>query len=114
MANDDLLEELCTKLLTAYGVVKAAPSQQSIQNIKVYRSGLYGRAQVIGFTHLSTRYYASDDYSLDDNPKFIEEVFRDIDHILKGHLLRNPTTQQDGAIYAAGIDDTEYYLWQCQ
>lgn len=47
-----------------------------------------------------------------DSPKYIREVLAEINPRLKGHPLQNPITQSDGAKYASGLDDTEYYLWE--
>ncbi|HMT19588.1 MAG TPA: hypothetical protein PKD15_06155 [Candidatus Saccharibacteria bacterium] len=47
-----------------------------------------------------------------DNSKFVTDVLSEVAPKLNGKLLKNPIAQSDGAIYACGVDGTEYYLWR--
>lgn len=67
---------------------------------------------VYGFIHKGAKSYVSDDYSLNNDPKLIELAIRDIDHTVRGRLLKNPLPQSDGATYASGLDGVEYYVWK--
>jgi hypothetical protein len=102
---------ICSKLLELYSIGKnVTPSE--LQNLVVRKSQVYGLANIYGFDYKNHRYYASDDYSLMDNPVCIQEVFAEVDPALTGKLLKNPTPQSDGAMYAGGLDGTGYYLWE--
>ncbi|HMT55882.1 MAG TPA: hypothetical protein PKD20_03320 [Candidatus Saccharibacteria bacterium] len=84
----------------------------NIENFKAYRSQIFGRANIYSFVYKSKQYYVTDDYSLMDNSKFVTDVLSEVAPKLNGKLLKNPIAQSDGAIYACGVDGTEYYLWR--
>lgn len=69
-------------------------------------------ANVYSFEYHGKQYYVSDDYSLMDNPQYVKNILVDVEPALTGQILKNPVTQTDGAVYAGGLDGTEYYLWQ--
>jgi ABC-type uncharacterized transport system YnjBCD ATPase subunit len=57
-------------------------------------------------------FYITNDYSLGDNLKYIQNVLIEVNPKLKGNAVKNPIPQSDGAIFASGLDGTEYYLWK--
>lgn len=100
------------KLLNLYGEASnAAP--QDIEKLSIHKAERFGLTHIYSFAYNGAKYYVSDDYSLNDEPRLVELVIRDINHTLQGHLLKNPTPQSDGAMYASGLDGVEYYLWKC-
>jgi hypothetical protein len=103
--------KICVRLLELYGVGSDI-GDSDIKNFKAYKSQTYGFMNVYSFDYKNNRYYASDDYSLMDEPKYVEDVLNDIIPMLNGKLLKNPISQSDGAIYASGLDGIEYYLWE--
>lgn len=102
---------LLVKALEAFGVEKNV-NANNIKNIKVHSSQLYALGPVFTFDYKDKHYYLVDDYSLGDDPKYVQDILKEINHLLKGEILKNPTPQSDGAKYATGIDGTEYYLWE--
>lgn len=110
MQDKEKLDVLC-RLLESYQVAdKVSPDE--IKNFKTYKSQLYGMAHVYSFGYKDRRYYVTDDYSLMDNPKYVQDVFAEIDPQTTGTLLKNPAPQSDGATYASGLNGAEYYLWE--
>lgn len=103
---------ICANLLNNYDEADNA-TYKDIENVSVNKSQQYGLMHVYGFTYNGVQYYVSDDYSLNDDARLVENVIRDINNTLQGQLLKNPVPQSDGAIYAAGLDGVEYYLWKC-
>lgn len=67
---------------------------------------------LLTFNYKGKHYYLVDDYSLGDAPKYVQDILEEINHLLKGKILKNPVPQSDGAKYATGIGNNEYYLWE--
>lgn len=112
MSKSDLkyIETAC-RLLELYDVAPSVNTNE-IRNFKTYQSNIYGMANIYSFQYKDNHYYICDDHSLMDNPKFIKNVLKQFNSNIKGWPLRNPLPQSDGAIYALGLDETEYYLWE--
>jgi len=102
---------LLVKALDAFGVDKNIDANY-IKNVKTHSSQLYALGSVFTFDYKDKHYYLVDDYSLADDPKYVQDILEEINHLLKGNILKNPTPQSDGAKYATGIDGNEYYLWE--
>lgn len=102
---------ICAKLLELFKVAPAVAASD-IKNLKIYKSQSHALGRVYRFDYKDKRYYAVDDYSLDDNPDYVRDILLDINHLLKGRLLANSTEQPDGAKFAEGLDGVEYYLWE--
>ncbi|MEI6481377.1 MAG: hypothetical protein WCO19_03670 [Candidatus Saccharibacteria bacterium] len=102
---------LLVKVLEAFGVGKNIDADD-IKNVIEHSSQLYALGPVIAFDYNDRHYYLVDDYSLNDDPKYVQDILEEINHLLKGRILQNPVPQSDGAKYATGIDDNEYYLWE--
>jgi hypothetical protein len=79
------IDTVC-RLLKIYGVANRVYAAE-IDNFKIYRSQIYGLANVYSFNYKSKHYYVSDDHSLMDNPKFIENVFKELDPTLVGLIM---------------------------
>lgn len=103
--------QIAKELLIAFGIAKM-PHLDEITDYQSRKSHVYGMQTVISFRFKDKRYYASDDYSLMDNPRYVKEVLEEFVPNIKGQLLKNPVPQSDGAVYAAGINGTEYYLFE--
>ncbi len=67
---------------------------------------------VYSFDYKENHFYITNDYSLGDNLKYIQNVLIEVNPKLKGNAVKNPIPQSDGAIFASGLDGTEYYLWK--
>lgn len=80
-----------------------------INNLKTHKRI---SSKVLGFTYKDRKFYISNDYTLDDNPEAVRRVIQDVNHLLKGSIVKNPIPQSDGAQYALGFEDVEYYLWE--
>lgn len=104
---------ICSKLLELYEVGSGV-ELGDIKNFKVHKSHVYGHASIYQFDYGNKCYYVTDDYSLGDDPQYIKDVLEEINSALQGRLLKNPTPQSDGAVYASGLDGVEYYLWEYQ
>lgn len=46
-----------------------------IKNVKVHRSQLYARGPVYTFDYKDNHFYLMDDYSLSDNPRYLQDIF---------------------------------------
>lgn len=105
------MENLACKLLKSYAVAENL-STEEINNFKTFKSNLLGMQNIYSFEFSGVKYYATDDYTLGDNPEDIKRVLEEINPNITGEPLKNPIPQSDGAIYACSIDGAEYYLWQ--
>ena len=103
--------EIACRLLEMYQVANCV-NEDEIKELTTHSSKRYGMQHIYSFSYKDKHYYASDDYSLIDNPKFVKDVLMEIVPKLNGRLLKNPIPQSDGAIFASGIDGKEYYLWE--
>jgi hypothetical protein len=103
-------EKAC-RLLEMYQVATCV-NEGEIKELKTHNSKQYGMQHIYSFSYKDKRYYATDDYSLMDNPKFVKDVLLEVVPKLNGRLLKYPIPQSDGAIFASGIDGKEYYLWE--
>lgn len=103
--------KICVRLLELYSVDSDVDAG-NIESFKAYKSHLFGCTNIYSFIYKNKSYYATDDYSLMDNPKFVIDVLSEVVPKINGKLLKNPIVQSDGAIYACGVDGTEYYLWE--
>lgn len=112
MLTDEEVNSICANLLNLYEQADGASSHE-INTLRVHKAQQYALADIYSFFYDGVKYYVSNDYSLDDNPKYVEALIRDVDHSLTGRLLKSPVSQDDGAIYAVGMDGTEYYMWKC-
>ena len=111
MNNAQRLTDTMRQLLRLYNQA-INPSLDEIKNLVVHKSTDYGMQNVYSFTYKGSQYYATDDYSLMDNPKYIEAVIKEFYPNLNGKPLKTIQKQSDGAQYACGINGVEYYLWQ--
>ena len=102
---------ICIRLLVLFQVAKIV-APKDITNLKVYTSQNYAYGPVYAFDYNNKRYYVIDDYSLNDDPRYVKKILLDINPLLKGNILRNATYQADGARYAEGLNGIEYYLWE--
>lgn len=104
-------KELCAAILNYYQVADSATATD-IMDLLIRKSDMYALGSVYQFTYKDSVFYICDDYSLDDNPAYLEDVLSSINHLLKGQPIKNPHPQSDGAQYAGGLNNTEYYLWK--
>jgi hypothetical protein len=103
---------LLARLLELFAVAQSITPDE-IKNLKVHSSHIYGLQTVYSFDYDTKHYYVTDDYSLMDNEQYIRHVLEEFTPTLTGKLRKNPTKQSDGALFACGLDDKEYYLWEC-
>ncbi len=103
--------EIACRLLEMYQVAYCV-NEGEIKELRTHNSKRYGMQHIYSFVYKDKHYYATDDYSLMDSPKFVRNVLMELVPNLHGKLLKNPVPQSDGAIYAGGIDGKEYYLWE--
>ena len=103
--------ELAAKILEGYRIAEAVSSDE-ISNFKVHKAQRYALTQILSFKYQDRKFYISNDYSLGDNPKYVKDLIEDINHLVKGTIVKNPTPQSDGAQYALGFKGAEYYLWE--
>lgn len=103
--------ELVARILEEYRIDQAV-SPNEITNLKVFKAQQYGLTQIFSFKYKDRKFYISDDYTLGDNPKYVKNLIEDINHLVKGGIVKNPTPQSDGAQYALGFNGMEYYLWE--
>ena len=101
--------EIISKVLKAFGISDSV-DQEKIENLRVVKSKLYGMCDVFEFDFNGNHYYISNDYSLNDNPKYFEEILLDINHLLRGDALKNPNHNSE-LKYSVNIEDSQYYLW---
>jgi hypothetical protein len=107
--NFETDEELICSVLEEFAVVDKV-DQEKIENLRVVKSKLYGMCDVFEFDFNGNHYYISNDYSLNDNPKYFEEILLDINHLLRGDALKNPNHNSE-LKYSVNIEDSQYYLW---
>jgi hypothetical protein len=103
--------EIACRLLEMYKVATCVEDDE-IKELTTHNSNQYGMQHIYSFVYKDKHYYATDDYTLMDDYKFVKDVLMEIVPKLNGKLLKNPIPQSDGAIYASGIDGKEYYLWE--
>ena len=103
--------ELCASLLNYYNEAEQATATD-IRILSTHKSDIYGLSTVHKFVYKDTEYYTCDDASLGDSVAYLKEVLSSINHLLKGAPVKNPHLQSDGAQYAGGIGNKEYYLWR--
>jgi len=103
-------EELICSVLEEFAVADKVDPEK-IENLRVVKSKLYGMCDVFEFDFNGNHYYISNDYSLDDNPKYFEEILLDINHMLKGNALKNPKTNSE-LKYSINIENSQYYIWK--
>lgn len=100
--------ELAANILEQYQISSNVQPAE-ISNLKTHKRT---SSEVLGFTYKDRKFYISNDYTLDDNPEAVRRVIQDVNHLLKGSIVKNPIPQSDGAQYALGFEDVEYYLWE--
>ena len=103
--------KICVELLKLFHISESV-SPDEIEHLKIHRSQIYVLGPVYAFDYQKNHYYVVDDYSLGDDLEDVKNILLDINHLLKGNIVRNSSDQSDGAIYAEGFDGTEYYLWE--
>lgn len=102
---------LAAKILEAYHI-HSSISSRDIHDFKLYNAQRYAFAKILSFSYRGRTFYVSNDYSLNDDPEYLKDVIRDINPLVAGYAICNPTPQSDGATYALGLDGVEYYLWE--
>lgn len=105
------VNDLLATALIAFGVDDHAAVDE-IKNIKTHKSQLYALGPVYGFTYHDTHYYLIDDYSLDNNPTYVKNIVEEINHLAEGTPVARPDAANGDELYAASINNTEYYLWE--
>ena len=110
MINNDNL--LIVTILEKFGLGKNIQIT-SIEHIQKFKSDSYALGDVWSFDYQGRHYYISNDYSLDNNPKYIRNVFEDVNRLLKGQLINNPLSKSSN-LYSMGVGSNEYYLWQSE
>ncbi|MEI6755764.1 MAG: hypothetical protein WCK80_01985 [bacterium] len=110
MNNSNNNLSIITKVLEAFGVAGDV-KPDSIENLKVIKSKDFGMCDVFKFDFNNAHYYISNDYSLDDDPKYFREILLNINHLLTGEALKNPKDGEEQK-YSVNIEDTQYYLWK--
>jgi hypothetical protein len=98
---------LCAELLKRFHIAEDV-LPQDIKNLKIHKSQSYALQNVFAFDYEDKHYYIVDDYSLGDDPKLVESILMDINHLLKGRIVKNPEPSDDKDQYVA----SNYYLWQ--
>jgi len=102
---------ICAGLLELFQVDEGIDTKD-IENLKLHKSQNYALGPVYAFNYKGKHYYGVDDYSLGDDSELVRDILLDINHLLKGRIMKNPTPQSDNAKYATGLDGIEYYLWE--
>ena len=103
--------ELVAELLEKFEIYTSVHPDE-IKNIKTDKAKRYALTNILSFSYAGRKFYISDDYSLNDNPALVRNLIQDINPMIGGGIVKNPEPQSDGAQYALGLDDTEYYLWE--
>lgn len=103
--------ELVAKILEKYRIDETVSSDE-ISDLTIHKAQQYALTRIFSFKYKDRKFYISDDYSLGDNPKYVKDLIQDINHFVKGNIVKNPTPQSDGAQYALGFKGVEYYLWE--
>ncbi|GAC1391481.1 MAG: hypothetical protein NVSMB46_04120 [Candidatus Saccharimonadales bacterium] len=109
--NDAIIIKNVCRLLELYGISEKI-STKDVVKLEIYKSKIYGMQDVYSFDFKDSHYYITNDYSLNDSPKYIKDILIEVNPNLKGSVVENPIVQSDGAKYATGLDGTEYYLWK--
>jgi hypothetical protein len=102
---------ICAKLLELFQIAKNI-NAADIANLKVHKSQSYALGHIYAFDYNVKHYYVVEDYSLGDNPEYVKNILLDINHLLKGKILKNNTGQVTGNKYAENLENVEYYLWE--
>lgn len=111
--NKSDVKEICATVLNYYQVTDAdSATANDIEKLFVYRSDIYAHSNVYAFKYKDVAYYINDDYSLDDNPEYLQEVLESVVSILHGSPVKNPHVPSSGKQYTGKLYGKEYYLWQ--
>jgi len=102
---------ICASLLELFRVATDVTTKD-IKNLKIHKSQNYALGNIYAFDYNSKHYYAVEDYSLSDNPKYVQNILLDINHLLTGNILNNSSNKTDAAKYVATLNGMEYYLWE--
>lgn len=84
----------------------------SIADFKVFKSQLYGLGDTYSFNLNSVHFYICNDYSLDENLRYVENILSEINHVLEGRTVDNPNVRHNEARYMYSMGGNEYYLWR--
>lgn len=106
----EINKKLISQILEAFGVAYNIEPEK-IENLKVHKSKLYGMCDVFAFDFNGHHYYISNDYSLDDNPQYFKEILLDLNHLLKGNVIKNPNESSE-LKYSVSVNNNQYYLWR--
>lgn len=99
-------ELLCLAILRAF---KAYPPYD-LKVIKIVYPSPHNRVFICMADEL--KYYILNDDTTGDNKNYILSQLKEVNHLLRGELLRNPGNEPDGAIYPVGIEGSEYFLFK--
>jgi len=108
--NNSKEKHICIQILK-YFQVSSDVVMDDITDFKILKSQLYSFGDVYSFNLNGERFYVCSDYSLDDNPRYVENILSEINHLLKGRIVANPNTQPHEAKYVYEMGGEEYYLW---
>lgn len=101
-------KKICITLLKLFKVAdKAEP--QDLQNFKSHKSQNYALGPVYSFDYKDKHYYVVDDYSLGDDEEYVKNILLDINHTLKGNIVRSPAQNSE---YCIELNTNQYYLWE--
>ena len=102
---------LYKKALEIYGIDDQVDTKD-IKNEGFHTSDWYALGPVFTFDYKGSHYYLVNDYSLGDDPKYVENILSDINHLLKGEIVKKPFGKEKDGLYVALIENEEYYLWK--
>lgn len=108
----DKEKAICVRVLEGFKIAEKVEPDELMD----FRSGLsqlYARGPIYIFRYKRNRYYIVNDYSIDDDPKFVKNILLERNHLLKGHLLKSPVHfTVAGSEYIYGLDGGQYFLWE--
>jgi hypothetical protein len=102
---------LYKKALEIYGI-DSDVNVRDIKNEGFHTSDWYALGPVFTFDYKNHHYYLVNDYSLDDDPHCVENILNDINHLLKGTIIKKSSATEQNGMYVEVIDGEEYYLWE--
>jgi hypothetical protein len=108
----DEKKKICAQLLELFKIVDKADVQE-VLNFRLHKSQDYALGPVYSFDYKEKHYYVVDDYSLGDEEKYVKNILLEINHLLKGKIVKSPIHfTSEGSEHIMGLNGNQYYLWE--
>ncbi|MCA9337342.1 hypothetical protein KC951_01385 [Candidatus Saccharibacteria bacterium] len=102
----------CAAILESFKIANKV-KVNDIKNLKAHKSQLYALGPVYAFDYKDKHYYIVDDYSLGDDENQVKDILSEINHLLKGNIVKSPYHfTAEGSEHIVGLDGNQYYLWE--